>query len=79
MNAVDPHLAGEPVIASLLQEILDMGGSLDEEEEHELRDTTVLTYEEMEIFSSALRDTAAFLPNIATDEDEDVGGPRQRD
>ena len=42
-----------------VQEILGMGGSLDEEEEEELKDTTVLQFEELAAFAQSLHDNGA--------------------
>ena len=50
-----------------VQEILGMGGSLDDEEEEELRDTTKLQFEELGAFARDLHEHGADNPAAADD------------
>ncbi|KAL1504288.1 hypothetical protein AB1Y20_010696 [Prymnesium parvum] len=52
-----------------VQEILDMGGVLDEEERREIEDTTKLTFDELEVFSRALYDAGNLFSSSTDDED----------
>ena len=55
-----------------VQELLGMGGSLDEEDEAELKDTSVLSFEDLGAFAKSLHDKGADA--IAADGDGDEGG-----
>jgi tetratricopeptide (TPR) repeat protein len=58
-----------------VQELLAMGGALDDEEEAELRDTTTLEFEDVRAFAQALAKLggAAFEGREAADDDDDDG------
>lgn len=55
-----------------VQAVLDMGGALDSDEEEELNDTSLLTFDEMRVFSEALRAPPA--DSIAEEGDDADGG-----
>ena len=56
-----------------VQSILDMGGVLDEEEEEELKDTSLLSFEELEAFSDALQGVGS-LAEEADDDPSEADG-----
>jgi hypothetical protein len=56
-----------------VQSILDMGGVLDEEEEEELKDTSLLSFEELEAFSDALQGAGSLVEEAEEDAGETDG------
>jgi len=57
-----------------IKELLDMGGSLDEDEEEELKDTTMLSFEELEAFSDALHGAGSIAEEAGDDDPGDADG-----
>ena len=55
-----------------VQAVLDMGGALDSDEEEELKDTSSLSYEELQAFAAALRANGA--DPVARPDDDDHDG-----
>ena len=51
-----------------VQEVLDMGGALDSDEEEELKDTSKLGFDELEAFAAALAEGGADVPDDAEEE-----------
>ena len=55
-----------------VQELLGMGGALDSDDEEELKDTSVLSFEDLGAFAKSLHDNGA--DPASTGDDDDAGG-----